>query len=110
MKPMRAGRLRHLVALQQPVAGAADATGHATESWATYATVHAEITPQTARQISSANAEDGRITHVLTIRARGDVTSEHQVVWGGRTMRIVRPPIDIDERGRLLQLLCDEVA
>lgn len=83
------GELRHLIAIQRKTRGANDgAQGYATETWATFATVSAKIDPKTGREIIAADQVVHRLSAVVTIRRRRDVTAANRVLYKGREMAI----------------------
>lgn len=104
---MRAGWLRHRVALQSKTS-AISAIGEPVDTWATYATVWASVEPQRAREYVAAQSEQGRGNWVIKLRYRNDVSRLHRAVWNGHTLEI-ESVISPFERGRDLELVCREV-
>lgn len=102
---MRAGDLRTRVEIQQPVR-VGSGTGGRVE-WQTYAAAWADVKPVR----STDRTDDGHFQTVrlarVTIRYREGVKSKMRVVIGSRVLEIVSV-IDVDERHRQLDLLCEE--
>lgn len=102
---MRAGQLRTRVEIQQPVR-IGSGTGGRTE-WVTFAPAWAAVKPIR----STDRTDDGHFQTVrlarVTIRYREGVKSKMRVVIGSRVLEIVSV-IDVDERHRQLDLLCEE--
>lgn len=106
MKRPAIGRLRHCLTLE-----AADRTsdggGGASETWATVATVWAEITPTSGSESVDADALTGRISHEIVFRYRTDVAPVMRLRSAARLFEIAAV-IDVDERRRWLKCLCVE--
>lgn len=71
--PLEAGKLRHRVVIQSPVATQDQDTGEALITWSDIATVWAEIAPISAREFVASDREDSKITTRITIRYRDDI-------------------------------------
>lgn len=104
---MRAGQLRHQVAVQSRTL-TSDGMGGQTESWETKYTVYAGIWPVSARERVQAGQMETTITHRLRLRYQAGITTAMRVVFDGRTFEIVSI-INPDERNISLDLLCTEV-
>jgi SPP1 family predicted phage head-tail adaptor len=100
------GELRHRLALQSAT-DSTDNYGQPTRSWATYATVWGKVLPVTASESQLANQQQTDITHRITIRHRADVTAEHRIIFGSRTLNI-RGVRDLEERGIALEIDAEE--
>ncbi len=100
------GELRHRLALQSAT-DSTDSYGQPTRSWATYATVWGKVLPVTAGESQLANQQQADITHRITIRHRADVTAEHRILFGSRTLNI-RGVRDLEERGITLEIDAEE--
>lgn len=83
-------------------------SGEATLDWdTTVATVWAEITGLSTRDILQAQQANVVATHRIRIRSRDDVTHLHRILWRGRTMEIA----SVVDRGvsGYLEILAREV-
>ena len=104
---MRAGALRHRVALQS-VGSTYDDYGDLSNSWSTDASVWAAIDPVSGSEQDIAGEFSGVVTHKFKIRYKSGVTAESRITFDSRTFQIesVR---NWQERGVYLELLCKEV-
>lgn len=106
---MQAGRLRQRVTLQEPVT-ARNGYGEVITTWATVATMWAQVEPLSGREYFDAEHLQSEITHRVRLRAvrRGwTATPAMRVLYGGRDLRIVSV-IDWRERHVELHLMCKE--
>ncbi len=106
---VRIGELRHRLSIQVESA-TSDGGGGMSDPWAdpvTVATVWGKIEPLTGGERLHALQIEGRLSHRIVIRHRSGITAAMRVVFGARAFNI-RAVIDVDERGRFLELLCDE--
>jgi SPP1 family predicted phage head-tail adaptor len=107
---MRIGKLRHLVTIQQRVAGSPDQTaeGAPDEDWASYATdVWAAVEPLSGRELFAAQQFESEVTTRVRIRYRSGITAAMRVVFESRNYNI-RYILDPDERHIELHLLCTQ--
>jgi SPP1 family predicted phage head-tail adaptor len=79
-----AGRLRHKLALQRKVQTRDPATGAVLTVWRTYANVHGEVAPASAREFQAAAAEQSEVRGKITIRYRADVDATHRAIHRGK--------------------------
>ena len=102
---MKAGELRTRVEIQEPVS-VRSGTGRTTQ-WMTMFAAWADVRPIR----STERAADGHFQTIklyrVSIRYRLGVKSKYRVIFGGRTLEIASV-IDVDERHRQLDLLCEE--
>ena len=106
---MRIGELRSRVTLQQE-SRVADGGGGFSNTWTNLAsspTVWARIEPLRGREVLQAMQLQSPVTHRVTLRYRGDVRAGMRLVAGARAFNI-RAAINLEERGRWLELLCEE--
>ena len=107
---MRAGRMRHRVAIQSP-STAVDSFGEQTDSWSTDATVWASIEPLSGREAQVAKQTNPRLSHRVLMRHRTGVTPRQRLVFGtggdARTYEIAQV-INPDERNISLRIMCVE--
>jgi len=84
---MRAGRLRHRVALQSSVE--TNDHGSISQAWATQATVWADIRPLSGRELDIARQVNAQITHEVEMRYPSvSLTPKMRVVFDSRTFEI----------------------
>lgn len=104
---MRAGDLRHRITIQEQIK-TVDGVGGFDLEWTTYGTVWAAVWPVSAKEITSQGKPSGEITHKVRIRYLSGITDAMRIIFGTRTLEIVAPPINNDERNVSLDLLCRE--
>lgn len=107
---MRAGNLRHTITLQSP-GGDRNSMGQRDTTWTDRATVRAEVKPVSGRQEWLARQEQASTTHVITVRWSSNIVvadASWRVKFGDRLMPLDKPPIDIGERRKWLQLSCTD--
>jgi SPP1 family predicted phage head-tail adaptor len=102
---MRTGLLRHRVLIQRR-ASVQDAAGQVTFDWADFAQVWAEAQPLRGQELIAAQQAQSSITTRFRIRYRADLDETMRVTWDGRTYGIAAPPIDVDGRRKVLELMC----
>lgn len=105
---MRAGKLRHTVAIQERTASY-DSFGQEANNWQTVKTVHAEIRGLSGSEAEKAHALHPTATHRVRMRKLSGqaVTPQHRLKFGARILNIDHVE-DIGERGIELVLLCGE--
>lgn len=107
---MKIGALRKqiIVQVEQPTA---DGAGGYALAWAAVATVWAELTPLTGREINFAGHQEGRATHKIVIRWRKDLTltTGMRLLYGARVFNI-RSILNEGESDRQATLLAEEGA
>ncbi|MEL4299816.1 MULTISPECIES: phage head closure protein [Acinetobacter] len=93
-----AGELRHRVTIQQYSQGGRDEDGYPIEgSWQEYKKLWAKVTPLSAKDLISAQADQSEVTARMKIRYRTDIDTEMQVVWKGRVFSIKSQALDDNE-------------
>ena len=116
---MQAGRLRHRITIQLPTEVKDTQRGFTDGTPSVIAArIPAAVVPLSGRELERAQQIDPRISHRVEIRYRADVlfsrTQRPEVVYhavtGDRTLEVVAPPINLEERNRELHLLCAEAA
>lgn len=80
-----------------------DAFGQPANTWATLATVWAEITPKRGRELVAAKSVDSEVSATITIRYRADVTAAHRITHAGKIYNIAAV-IDRNGEGKFLDL------
>lgn len=98
----RAARLRTPVTIQRPTKSP-DGMGGWTESWATVATVSAQVRDLRMEEVVQQMALQSRITHSFTIRYRNDVDATCRIVLNSREYAI-RGVVDMEERHAFLRI------
>ncbi len=89
-----------------------DGHGGQSDPWASplvVATVWGRIAPLRGKERLHGGQLDARHSHRITLRYRSDVTTAQRIRYGTRIFNI-RAVSDRDERGRWLELLCEEGA
>ena len=85
---MQAGKLRHMVTLQEPVKEQNPITGAVINTWRDVATIWAEVAALSAREFIAAQASQGEVTTRITVRYREDVTRKYRILFRGRVYNI----------------------
>jgi SPP1 family predicted phage head-tail adaptor len=98
-------RLPHSISIQKPTITRGSAGGQV-KSWSEFASVLAFVKPLHGREFFSAQQAQAETTHKIMLWYLPGVTSEMRVIFGNRVLEIASPPINIDERGIELQLMC----
>jgi len=104
---MRAGALRHRVALQS-VGTTYDDYGDLSDSWSTAASVWAAIDPVSGSEKDISGELSGVVTHKIKIRYRASVSPQNRITFDSRTFQ-VESVRNWQERKIYLELLCKEV-
>lgn len=115
---MQAGLLRQRVTVQT-VTEASDGHDGLTDATVTvHARIPAHVKPLSGRDLEHARQIDPRVSHEVTIRYwrayQTDLDGGRvSVVYhdlADRSLEVVAPPIDVDEKHVMLTLLCREAA
>lgn len=106
---MRAGTLRHRVAIEQLVANSPtqNAGGEMDETWTNVATVWAAVEPLKGREFLAAQQVNSEVTGTIRIRHRAGVTPKMRCVFGTRNYDVLAV-VNPDERSRELVLYVRE--
>ena len=104
-----AGKLPHRVTVQQLTQTTKESTGDQTETWIPRESVWAAIEPIAGNERFASAQIQGDVTHMITIRPIDDLKSSWRITHEGRTFHIAQPPINIEERGRKMVLMCKEM-
>lgn len=104
------GKLKHRIKIQQSVQST-DNLGGGPASWSTISggTAWASVEPLSGRELYHAQQLSSRVTHRIVIRYLAGVTAAMRVLFGSRTFEI-KSVMNQGERGRWLDLLCEETA
>jgi len=103
---MKVGRLRDRLTIQT-YTDAFNDYGETTKTWATFATVYAEIRPVTGREYLQSDKLQGEISHIITIRWLDGVLPKMRATDGTRTFEIVAPLPD-RTNAKMMRLMCNE--
>jgi SPP1 family predicted phage head-tail adaptor len=98
--------LRHRLTLEE-LSRVADEGGGFTEDWVTVATLFADLRPIGGDERYEADRLAGRVTHEASLRYRSGVVPAMRFRKGVRIFHIVSV-VDVDERKRWLNCLCEE--
>lgn len=91
------GDLNRRLVLQAPVE-TDDGEGGVTRSYATVATLWAQITPLSTRADIAAGSLGAALRYTIVVRARDDVTTRHQLVDGAHVYRVIAARLSADRR------------
>ena len=104
---MKAGKLDHLIIVEQNTP-TRDAFGGLVDSWDTYATVWASVTPMIGVETYKSDQLNASITHKIVIRYLASLTTQMRINFGGRYLNI-KSVQHIHERGDMMVLMCEEL-
>lgn len=105
---MRTGKLRHFVEIHA-VTIIEDEIGNQHEVWQKVAEAWASVEPLKGDEYFTAAYMAASVTHRVTMRPPGvPVHPSNRIIFNGRTLEI-ESVLDIEERGRELQLMCQEM-
>lgn len=108
MPAVGSGSLRHKVQLQDEQIAQDPDTGEMVKTWATIATLWAEIVPLSGREFLAASAEQSEVRSRVTIRYREDVTAAMRVVYRGKYFNILAILPDAESGKEHLTLMVGE--
>lgn len=98
--------LDKLVSFQRQGSGQSS-TGQPNGTWAELSREWADIEPVSGREYFNASGERAEVTHKIKIRAGRSYLPKDRVVYGSRVFNI-KSVLNIEERGRWLQLMVTE--
>lgn len=104
---MRAGKLRHKIAIQQ-ITVTQDANGDTTKTWATVKSPWANVIPVSGREYFDAKQHTSEISHIFELRYDPSITPKMRAVYDSRYFDI-EAVINEGERDRQTTLMCLEV-
>lgn len=102
---MRAGKLRHLITIQQPTE--TNTAGNVTTTWSTYVQLWAEIMSASGNEGFLSDQRFATVTHTIRTRYYSGITPKMRAVLGSRVFKI-HAALNWTERDRELRLLCTE--
>lgn len=100
------GELRHQIKLQS-LTQTSNRLGETDETPVLVSHVWAKIEPLTGRELFDSQQFGSDVSHKVTIRYRAGVNAAMQILYGVRIFNIVSV-LNLDERNRLLVLICKE--
>lgn len=103
---MDIGELRHRIVLQSKT-DTVDSHGQVVQTWATTTTVWGSVQPLTGQELIVANSLQSQISHKVTCRYIGVVTTLQRIQHKGRTFEILSVA-NTDERNRELIIMAKE--
>ena len=103
---MHAGKLRHLLTLQQST-DTQNARGEAIENWSDEADLWGSIRPLVGREGFDANQMYANATHEIRVRYRAGVAPKKRFKHGSRVFDI-EAVVNVDERSRELVCIATE--
>ena len=71
--------------------------------------VWAKILPMSGRISDKPPEATNKINYRVTIRYRTDVTINDEIIWRGRRLKLLTPPIDVESRKIFTTFDCEEV-
>ncbi len=98
-----------LITLQSP-AGTRDAVGERTTTWTNAATVWADVSPLSVRDLLAAGQTQSEVTHRIKIRHSASIAaidSSWRVLYGTRIF-VISGVRNLAESSRVLELICHE--
>lgn len=105
-RPVRAGRLRHRVSVEELVS-ALDSDGATEEAWVTFAwPVPADIVALSGRELIAAQAVQSKVSTRIKIRHLPGLKASMRIVHRGEIYNIEGPIPDPDSRIRFITLIC----
>lgn len=105
MKSVRAGLLRHRVAIVSVTEGSPNADGSPTYTTSTVATVWGDWSEVGGGEPVVAQKTTATVTDIVRIRPYAGLTSRHRLQVAGKTLEIVAIN-DVEGRGRLKEITC----
>jgi SPP1 family predicted phage head-tail adaptor len=105
---VEAGRLRHLISIQQQTT-TQDSYGEAVNTWTdVYANIWASVEPLQGREFFSGEKFQSEITHRIRMRYKSGLLPKQRVKFGTRYF-YVTDIINPQERNKELQLMAKEL-
>ena len=106
---MRAGKLRHRIALQRKAQTQNPITGAMVTTWVDVATVWAAVEPLSAREFIAAQAVQSDVSVRVSVRYRPGITAAMRLLHDGKTYNITGVLADKDSGREYLTLPCAEL-
>lgn len=106
---MRSNRPRAVLTIQQPLE-TQDAAGAVQQEWQTYHQARGHYKPLTGREKYSDQQFYASGDALFTLRFKAGVTAKMRLLMNGRVFDIIAPPVDVQGRGRELEITAREHA
>jgi len=103
---MKIGGFKHRILFQREIKTDDSAHGH-TKSWNDVVEVWAKVRPLSGREVFFTHQLKNTITHLINVRYRDDIDTELRIKFGTRIMKI-ESMINLNERGKFLEIRCEE--
>lgn len=100
-----AGKLRHRVTIQERVAN--ETNGDDNPYYRNIQSVWASVEPLSGRELFNAQQVQSQTTHLVRVRASGEVQPERRFLFGDRKLNI-ESVANNDERGVYMDCMCSE--
>lgn len=106
---LKAGNLRHRIALQRKQQTQNPQTGAMVTTWVTEATVPAAVEPLSAREFIAAQAVQSDVSVRIRVRYRPGITAAMRLLHDGKVYNITGVLADKDSGREYLTLPCSEL-
>lgn len=108
---MQAGKLKHRIQIEEPVVVGKSPMNADIVEYTPYLVTWSRIRPIRGREYLEGKMEQADATAEILFRAQAGktVTPDMRVVFGKRIYEIVSPPVDVNELGKEVQLMCREI-
>ena len=103
---MRAGRLRHVITIEQSTK-TDNTLGEPIETWATFKQVRAQITPINGKEYFAASQIQSTVSHKVKIRYTSGITTDMRINFNGRYFDI-ESIINFQERNKEIEMMVTE--
>ena len=103
---MQAGKLRHKIKIQVGTI-TQNATGEEILTWTDLAVRWASVEPLTGKEAFQEDHLQAEVTHKIFVRKTAGVVPKMRVLFGSRVFDI-KSVLNIEERGVMLKLMCEE--
>jgi SPP1 family predicted phage head-tail adaptor len=103
---VKIGKMRDRVSIEQEVR-ISDGQGGSETSWSITDTVWARVSPLRGKEKLEAMKIEAQQIYTVMIRGGVTVTPQHRLGWGDKILNI-RSVSNPDEKGRFLELMCEE--
>ncbi len=100
------GQLRRFATIEQRTT-TKDTTGQALDTWTTVCTPYVDIQPAAGREMLAGEAIASRVSSIVEMRYRSDITAAMRLRYAGRILNI-EAVLDVDTRHERLNLMCSE--
>lgn len=105
---MRAGDLRHRLAIQEARETTDPKTGQAVKAWVTINTVWGNLDALRGQKLFQAQQISPRVTHEITLRGGSGLLTNHRIVFRERALNVTYVA-DARERGIMTTAYATEV-